>query len=408
MCQGTSGRVTGQESAGAVVPAIAAPSSVACIRSLYRRGIRTIAVSSNPTAAAFRSRYCDETVAVPSPYEDLVAYKDALLTLVARQDVAAIIPVREADVYVLAKYRSAFADHVVTPWPSMDRLKRVQDRVLLFDAADMACVSTPETRILGEVDWADRDRIVKARYSILTDTYLDTYPPERCVTPPSTIYLPAGERTNEMTLRTNMDHEPIVQEYLPTTDEYGFFALYDEGDPITTFQHRQVRGWNYSGGPSAYRESVDIPALETAGRALLDGLEWHGLAMVEFLRDEDSGEFKLMEVNPRFWSSLPFTVRTGANFPYYFWLLACGESDDITDDYEVGLTGHLLRGELSYLHSVIVDDEILVDRPPLSTALREVLVSLYRDPRFDYLQIDDPLPFVQDLWNTMRGIDPRW
>ena len=261
-------------------------------------------------------------------------------------------------------------------------------------------VAVPDTYVLDEVDDWDREWIVKGRYALLADGYLDDYPPEKSRDPPSTQYL-NGDRPDIETIRRQNGHTPIVQEFLPTTDEYAFFALYDEGEPVSTFQHRQIRAYNYAGGPSAYRESVSIPELGEAGRALLDELDWHGLAMVEFLRDGDTGEFELMEINPRFWSSLPFSVRAGADFPYHYWQLANGARENVDDDYEVGIAGHLLRGELSYLHSVLFDEEQLVERPDRREAFADVIRSLRDHQRFDYLRLADPKPFVRDTLNTL-------
>ena len=389
----------------AVVPAIDAPSSVASLRSLARQGVQTIVVSDSATAPAVSSTFCDEAVPVTSPTDDLLAYKDALVGLAMRESVDTIVPVREEDVYVLARYREEFAEHVETPWPTMERLASVQDRVTLFDAAASAGVAAPETHLLSDHLDPDREWIVKSRYSILTDRYVDA-PPDHCVAPPSTTYLAPGVPPDVETLRAEMGHDPLVQEYVRTPHEYGFFALYDRGDPVATFQHRQCRGYSYAGGPSAFRESVDIPALEEAGLALLDELNWHGLAMVEFLRDGGTGEFKLMEINPRFWSSLPFSVQTGADFPYYYWQLATDGCARNTDGWEVGIGGHLLRGELLYLHSILFDDVELVDKPPLPTAIRDVVGSLVTQRRFDYLRADDPWPFLRDMRNAVAALGP--
>ncbi len=394
---------SGDERVSVVVPAIDAPSSVACLRSLGRRGIHTIVVSESPSAPALHSAFCDEAVPVPGPAADLLDYRDALLTLARRDDVRSIVPVREADVYVLSAYRDAFAQHLKTPWPDIETLARVQDRCALFEAADRAGVAAPETGLLGETGDRTREWIVKPRYSILTDRYVDCGPAE-CVAPPTTTYVPPGTEPDVEGLTAEMGHEPICQEYVRTPHEYGFFALYDEGDPIATFQHRQRRGYSYAGGPSAFRESVEIPALEEAGLALLDELDWHGLAMVEFLRDEETGEFKLMEINPRFWSSLPFTVQAGVDFPYYYWKLCNGGCERVPAEYDVGVAGHLLRGELLYLYSIVAHDFELVDRPSFPVALGSVLRSLVSHPRFDYLQREDPRPFLRDLRNAVGSI----
>lgn len=382
-----------------VIAASAAPSTVACLRSLGSRGIRTVVVAEKETAAALRSKYCDEVVPVPSPHEDLVAYKKALLSLARRPDVLTIIPVREEDVYVLSKYKSEFAEHVSTPWPALETLTNVQDRERLFEVAKDAGVPIPRTQLLdASADW-NQQWIVKSRYSILVNDYIDTYPLEKCVSPPGTRYLAQNVKPNVESLEAEMHHTPLLQEYISTSEEYGFFALYDHGECVASFQHRQIRGYTYAGGASAFRESVNIPELEETGRTLLDHLDWHGLAMVEFLRDDATDEFKLMEINPRFWSSLPFSVQAGADFPHYYWLLADGRHDEISCEYETGIAGHLLRGELLYLRSVLTDEIEIVDKPPILNAIQAVLQSTWAHPRFDYLNMDDPKPFLRDMLN---------
>ncbi|WP_276301090.1 carboxylate--amine ligase [Halorussus lipolyticus] len=399
--------------AGVVVPAIHAASSLACLRSLSEEDARTIAIADDPTAPGLSSKYCDETITVPDPTSDLDAYERKLLTLARRDDVRTIIPVREADIYVLARNRDALSSVVGTPWPDLETLRSVQDRVRLFESAEDAGVSTPRTKVLDEWDDWGRESIVKPRYTLHASEYAEEFA-ESTTETHSTQYVPADTEPDPEEFVSKMGHVPLVQEYVPDSDEYAFFALYDEGDPVATFQHRQRRGCNYCGGPSAFRESVDIPALDSAGRRLLDELDWHGLAMVEFLRNPATGDFELMEINPRFWTSLPFTVQAGVDFPAYYWRQATGESERIDADYEVGTAGHLLRGELCHLHSIVFDDYPLVERPSFVRSAAEVLTSLVRHPRFDYLDPSDPRPFLRDVRNTFGALvgggevsDPR-
>lgn len=400
-----------------IVPAVDVPSSFVTLRSLHERGVHTIAVSERDDPEVFCSRYCDEAIRVPSPARSTVDYRDALLELAARDDVRTIVPVREEDIYVLSRYKAAFADHVETPFPDFETLRKVQDRKQLFEVATEAGVPVPETTLLTEcTDWS-RPKIVKGRYSILADAYREA--PQAVgkrgvrgdgeggatetglTNPPKTQYLPPGERPDVAELREQAGHVPVVQEYLPDTDEYSFCAMYDRGEVLATFQHRQIRGFSYSGGTSAFRKSVSEPDLEAEGLALLNALDWHGPADVEFKRDRRTGEFKLMEVNPRFWSSVPFAVQSGADFPWYYWLVATGRGDRIEPGYEVGLGGHLLVGEISYLRSVMREDVPLVERPSLAVALATVLASFVRYPRFDYADRTDPCPFLRYAYNEL-------
>ena len=389
-----------------LVPGIAAPSTVACLRSLGPRGVGTIVGSESASTPAAVSARCDAFVELPDPGTDIDAYGEALLAVAERPEVRTIIPVREEDVYVLSRNRGAFGAEIATPWPSFETLRRVQDRLELFAAAEDAGVAAPETRSLAEWDDWDRETIVKPRYTVAAPAYLG--PEAGRVDVGSTRYRSPGRPPDSEAIVRQRGHVPIVQEYVRDSREYGFFALYDRGEPLATFQHCQHRGYKYAGGPSAYRESTAIPELEAAGLALLDHLEWHGLAMVEFLRNPDTGQFELMEINPRFWSSLPFSVRAGVDFPDLYWRLATGQPIERMPDYDVGIGGHLVRGELSYLHSVATEEYPLVDRPAFATALRQVATSVVRERRFDYAVADDPLPFVQDGWNTLRACAGEW
>jgi len=341
-------------------------------------------------------------MSVPDPTADLAAYEQALVTLAEREDIGTILPFREADIYALAKHRDTLTEHVGTPWPSLDTLRAIQDRIELREVAAAAGVSMPQTTTVPEWEQWDKPSIVKPRYTVHAPAYaeeFDTASPEEG----STQYVPAGSEPDHEQLYSEMGHMPLVQEFVPDTDEYAFFALYEEGEPVATFQHRQRRGWKYTGGPSAYRESVEIPELESAGRALLDELDYHGVAMVEFLRNPETGSFELMEINPRFWSSLPFTVQAGVDFPALYWEQATGETVCADPEYEVGIAGHLLWGELLHLHSVVAEEYPLVERPSLLRTACEVASSIVREPRFDYLSTDDPEPFVQDLRNKIAG-----
>ena len=188
------------DDAGVLVPGIDAPSTVACLRSLRPRGIHTVVASESTTTPASRSTYCDDFVAVPDPADDLAAYGDALLELANRSDVRTIVPVREEDVYVLADRKSEFAEHVETNWPDFETLRRVQDRVELFAAADAADVAVPETALLDQwTDW-QQETIVKPRYTVAAPAYLGPDADEAGVAVPETALLDQWDDWDQETI----------------------------------------------------------------------------------------------------------------------------------------------------------------------------------------------------------------
>jgi hypothetical protein len=70
---------------------------------------------------------------------------------------------------------------------------------------------------------------------------------------------------------------------------------------------------------------------------MLDALKWHGIAMVEFRQDSRDGEYKLMEINPKFWGSLDLALAAGADFPADLCRIAVGETLQFTDEYDRNL-----------------------------------------------------------------------
>lgn len=373
------------------------------IRSLGRRGIRTIVASTEERAPECSSRFCDESVVVPPHDGDLLAYRDALLEIAARPAVRTVVPTREVDVYLLSHYQEQFAAHVTAPVPAPAQLETVHDRLALAAAAEAAGVPVPETDALTDVDDWSHERIVKSRYNLLTERYVDGLDTQETTEVKEVTHLGAGERPDVDGLRESFRHVPIAQEYVRSDAEFMIGALYDHGEPLATFQHRQIRGNSYIGGGGVFRRSVYIPRLETVARKLLDRLDWHGLACIEYMRDAETGQFVLTEINPRMWQSLPATVRAGADFPWYYWLLATGRDDEIDPTYEIGSASHLLKGELGYLRSIRRDDSPNVPRPSLATEAIAVATSCLTDPQFDTLRVDDPAPFVRTIGDAFKG-----
>ncbi|MXR19620.1 carboxylate--amine ligase [Halobacterium bonnevillei] len=294
----------------------------------------------------------------------------------------------------MSRYDDAFANFVSLPVPSMRQLERVHDRLALADAAATAGVPVPETRPLSAVsDWTE-PLLVKSRFNVLADAYLEDLGPEDVDVVKDLVHVDAAEPPERTVLRRTMRHEPIVQEFIPKDGEFVVGALYDHGTPLLTFQHEQIRGTSYTGGGGVYRKSMYDPELDAVARDLLAELDWHGLACIEYMRHARTGEYVLTEINPRLWQSLPVAVRAGADFPYAYWLQATGRGDEIVDDYEFGVGSHLLHGELGYLLSVLTEASPHVERPSVARTFMDVASSCISDPHFDYAAADDPGPFL--------------
>ena len=143
----------------------------------------------------------------------------------------------------------------------------------------------------------------------------------------------------------------LVQQYVEG-EGTGYFALMHNGELRAEFAHRRIRDVYPTGSGSAVRESREPePEIRRAGLAILEALRWHGVAMVEF-RWQAGHAPVFMEVNGRFWNSLPLACYAGVDFPAL--LAEMAEHGDIQPQhgYRSGVRCRWFLGDFRHLIEV--------------------------------------------------------
>ncbi len=182
---------------------------------------------------------------------------------------------------------------------------------------------------------------------------------------------------------TSSDKLPILQEYIPGYG-CGFFALYDHGEIKRIFMHRRIREYPISGGPSCCAESFYDKGLQDTGQRLLDGMKWHGIAMVECRYDNRDGLFKVIEINPKFWGSLELALAAGADFANDYVQLALGAKLTFNNSYQHIRYQWPLDGDI--LHAI---------KKP--TARKSVIMDLFNPKVYKNIYLTDPLVVVAKI-----------
>jgi protein-tyrosine-phosphatase len=195
------------------------------------------------------------------------------------------------------------------------------------------------------------------------------------------------------------DGPAVVQEFLPGRG-VGLELLVREGEPVLAFQHARLHE-PLEGGGSTYRESVPVsPGLLDAATRLLGELAYTGVAMAEFRVDPATGRSALLEVNARFWGSLPLAVAAGADFPRaLFELLVDGETH-VTRTYRTGLRTRNLRADLKWHYQNLRADRTdpTLESRPWPGVVRETLESVLGGrERSDTFTVDDPGPGFAEM-----------
>jgi protein-tyrosine-phosphatase len=318
----------------------------------------------------------------------LSGYVRALLELSKRDDILTVMPFTEVDAYILCTHKQVLENRLRTVWVSGDTFESVRDRVKLLKIARDVGVPVPKTRIMSQWDDWSSPCVIKSRYSIMEANGRAFYGGVRFVEPnrPPDYRSVVGE----------MMHEPMVQEYIQGP-EYGFFALFNNGQLRAKFQHKRLLSMIYTGGGSALRKSVYLKELDELGIKLLKALNWHGPAMVEFKFDSRDKKFKLMEINPRFWGSLSLAIDSGVDFPYLYYQIAANGDCESVLEYKTNVMSHYIAGELVYLMSLVNTGPRYIVKPNLFEAILLITKHLRGSSKFDTLDRHDIAPFMVDL-----------
>ncbi len=369
--------------------------ALAAIRSLGRAGVPVTAAEDAPAGSThvlgFHSRYASGTATITSARENPAQFIRDLLQLAPGH--RAVIPVTLSSILAVAEHREEVNRVLGTAVASPESIRVANDTNTLLPLAARVGVPIPVTTTMHEGERVEdlADRIpypVVIKYRAGEELFL----------PPEQRYAIVQNREvfiNTFTAMHRRQSYPLVQEYVPGAG-FGVSAVFDHRhQPVALFQHKRLREYPVTGGPSCFCESVHIPRLTELAMKLLKELNWVGVAMVEFKQDA-AGDFRLMEINPRFWGSIPLALAAGVPIPLLLYQVAVGENITPVTTYRTGVRlrylfqdllsvpGYLKRREdkmtflfgfsLNLLDPRVKDGVFAMDdpRPGLVYALRSV------------------------------------
>ena len=121
----------------------------------------------------------------------------------------------------------------------------------------------------------------------------------------------------------------LVQEYVrgTTEDMFSIGVYADRSSKLRgVFVARKLRGYPAAYGNAAAGQNDVVPrrVLDEVSRVVTE-LGFTGVAEVEYKRDVATGEFALIEVNPRCWSWMCVTTDSPADIPWIAYRDLCGD-----------------------------------------------------------------------------------
>tara|TARA_R110002110_G_scaffold91264_1_gene237376 strand:+ start:27608 stop:29341 length:1734 start_codon:yes stop_codon:yes gene_type:complete len=384
--------------------------ALAIARSLGKQGI-TIDIASHAQAPiAGSSKFVDEVLHYPSPLDDTSAFLGWIEKLLNTGRYQLVMPATERTIVPLARFfdGTEFASKICMP--ALNALNCVLDKAETARLADECEVPQPGSWQLSTSQ--DLDIIVQEM------TYPVVVKPGRSISegdqrvPLTVCYAHNDDQLRKITDDLLKHAHVVLQQYFKGIG-VGIELIADKGEVIYAFQHQRVHEMPLTGGGSSYRKSVEIDSdLLDASKRLIRKLVWHGVAMVEFMRGAND-EYVLVEINGRFWGSLPLAVAAGADFPAMLHQLYTQGSVTTKQAYKREIYCRKLSSDLKWLEAVLRKDADprLVKIPDRSSAFKDFAKAFRPRDHFDAQSWGDPVPGLLDLqhilsdyWRRLTGL----
>lgn len=321
------------------------------IRELGGHGVPVHGITRDPHSIGAASCHCNQVHLRP----DGPASR-WLPALIGRTGARAVLAISETDLIDLAQLPTKIGDcHILVPRP--DRLADVLDKGRTLEIARTAGLDVPQTwqPVAGQDFTA---QIARQAYPLIA----------KWANPPAVIplleqhglewrkaeYIHTPRELEALLARfAPVGIWPLIQQYC-SGEGVGQMLYMHDGHATLRFQHRRLHEWPPEGGVSTLcrAEPASLHGAQMdVSEKLLRALDWQGQAMVEYRYDPAQGRYWLMEVNGRYWGSLPLAHHCGAHFAWEAYrrqvLQQTDEAptprDDIKARYMVPETKRLLR-----------------------------------------------------------------
>lgn len=397
----------------ALVIGVDTPIGLAIIRELGSQGVEVYGVARSPRGVGLFSKWLTKGYLLSGERSVQLA---GILNIIDEHKIGVLMAISEGDLLWLNQHREAFSG-VKLLFPDEQQIRTVLDKAQVYAVAQKAGVPlprmfTPESpqdarttnlRFPVVVKWADPNAVVPLleKAGLPLEKFLYAYD--------------QNELYAQLKRFEPVGCYPVVQEFCRGYG-LGQMFLMHQGEAALYFQHRRIHEWPPEGGVSTLCEALD-PGLHTDLRekslALLKALNWDGVAMVEYRHDPLTGQSALMEINGRFWGSLPLAHHAHAPFAWeLFRLKALGEKPDASNIYRSGIYRTKFRcayiiPELKRLFVILFAAHRIQNRSLHFSPFNEILSLLktWLNPRTRYyvFSLRDPKPFFYDITYAIRN-----
>jgi predicted ATP-grasp superfamily ATP-dependent carboligase len=342
------------------------------IRSLGRRGVSVIAAGPSTSSIGFYSRYAKARWVYPSPVKNPKEFIESLVEAIQTYKVTIVMPVVESTLVAVNQYREEIEKHASLAMASREAVDLSLDKNRQIRLAQEHGIPVPKTCTPSSLEEAEQS-IQGFVFPVVLKPSVKPSVNDEWGSAFKVSFIDSWEGLKDrLAIYFRYNALPVIQE-LCVGNGIGCGVLMDRGKALCCYQYHRGRENHPTGGVPVRYESMQLwPHVRDYSVRMLQAMNWNGVAQVEWKNIPGTQEVVLMEVNGRFWASLPGAIHAGMDFPFWLYELWTGRTGTYDKPYRTGIASRYLRGDLNRLELVLRGNPGCTS-VPLPSRQREVL-----------------------------------
>lgn len=187
-------------------------------------------------------------------------------------------------------------------------------------------------------------------------------------------------------LDKDLNYQFIIQKFVKGYD-IDCSVLCENGKILASTIQKGTLASEHLYAPPIGLEFLNNNEIEGTIKKLMKSLNWSGVAHVDLRYDENENDYKIIEINPRFWQTTEASEIAGVNFPYLYLLKSLNE------EFEMPIYKHVKFLNLFGLKKSVKNDVFFIFK--FKFIFNNTTIKYYKK---------DPLPLIYIVYTKVKNL----
>ena len=358
------------------------------IRALAQVGYKIVAASHLKINPSFWSKYPFAKIHCPDIEENYDVYRKWLIKEVKLCKYITIFSFSDKTTQLLSEIKEILSEYTYIYQPDIKTVNSILDKPASYKIASINNINVPKTYDTEcAINSIEYPVVVKPDRKV---TYVNGKAFLHKVTKKS--YVSNREGLVKQCDKLKKANCPYHLQQNIKGIGRGYFTIIIDGKPVVSLAHERLREYPITGGASTYRKTIDSKELEELSLPLIQSLKWNGPIMVEYKYIPEENKYYFMEVNGRWWGSLPLFINSGVNLPAIF-----------IDYILKGATHRINNCKNDFYSRIIFPNDIMSLFQYILTFDYKCIVSWFKSsPNDDILYQSDLIPYLGYIFSMLK------